>query len=118
MDLREFVAESLKQIIDGVKEAQNHAGQNGAKVAPMMHRRGSAGNAQRIDYVPEGGGKCQNIVFDVAVTAQETSEQEGKAGIRIPYFDFGGKMAAGQENGTVSRIKFDVPIVLPTQKIA
>ena len=42
MDLKEFVAESLKQIVDGVKEAQEHAVKAGGKIAPRLNKKGTA----------------------------------------------------------------------------
>ena len=114
MDLQEFVSESLKQLVDGVRDAQEHAAPSGAKISPMMHQKGPATGRYSV---PEGGGVVQNISFDVAVTAQEKNEQGGKAGLNVPYFNFGGKLSAEQENATISRIKFEVPVVLPSQRV-
>ncbi|QGY40131.1 hypothetical protein GM415_08325 [Pseudodesulfovibrio cashew] len=107
MDLKEFVAESLKQIIDGIKEAQEYASQNGGVVAPSYNnftgRQGSEGHKQ-------------SVLLDVAVTTQESKGQEGRAGLKIPFLDAGGTLSADQVNSTVSRIKFAVPVEYPVQK--
>lgn len=108
MDLKEFVAETLKQVIDGVKEAQSHASQNGAMVAPGLFYS----NVNE----PMEKSKLQDVAFDVAVTAQKSNEEEGKVGLKIPYFNIGGRVSEGQENATVSRIQFNVEIMLPLQK--
>lgn len=107
MDLKDFVSESLKQIIDGVVDAQDHAFNAGAAVAPQRVINMEAIRLGIDDRME------QSIEFDVAVTAQESQEKQGKAGISIPYFNAGGKISAGQENSTISRIKFSVPVLFP-----
>ncbi|MCH8253054.1 MAG: hypothetical protein IID36_11430 [Planctomycetes bacterium] len=47
MDLKEFVAESLRQIMDGITEAKTHGKELGAEVNPY-------GNLGRFDRMPEG----------------------------------------------------------------
>lgn len=107
MNLKDFVAESLKQIIDGVLEAQKYSDENGGCIAPVV-----------VVKEPRGGGytlKSSVVEFDIAVTAQKSAEREGKAVIVIPYFGMGGKLASGEQSATVSRVKFEIPVVLPTQ---
>lgn len=113
MDVKEFVSETLKQVIEGVKNAQEFAVENGAEVEPEL-----AAVSQPIGgptkYI--GHASKKEIAFDVAVTAQETEGQGGKAGLRIPYLDLGGSLSAEQTNATVSRVRFAVDVRLPCQK--
>jgi hypothetical protein len=113
MDIKDFVSETLKQVIAGVKDAQEFAMDNGAMVEPER-----AATSQKMgeptQYV--GKGSIKEVAFDIAVTAQESTGQEGKAGLRIPYLDFGGGLSAEQANATVSRVRFAVDVRLPCQK--
>lgn len=94
MDIKEFVSDTLKQIIDGVVEAQKYAKEKDAVVVPYH------------DYQ-------KNVSFDVAVTVDESKEKEGKAGITV--WSIGGSVSGKTESSssTVSRIKFEIPIELP-----
>jgi hypothetical protein len=74
MQLKDFVTETLRQIVDGVKDAQQAAKVNGAVIAPYNK------NFEKIE-------------FDVAVTATEGTGTEGKVGINI------WSIAAGEQNG-------------------
>ncbi|MBI9078334.1 MAG: hypothetical protein JEY79_01180 [Pseudodesulfovibrio sp.] len=113
MNLKAFVAESLKEIVLGIREAQEGVKETDAKIAPLIKHIPGEESASywAIDGTHEG---FQTVTFDVAVTVQESTGQKGEASIRIPYFSMGGDLEASQENGTVSRVKFELPIVWPT----
>ncbi|MFZ3080730.1 MAG: hypothetical protein WA109_13700 [Bellilinea sp.] len=104
MELKEFVAESIIQLIEGVKLAQVHAEDNNALVAPR-------GNQKEINF----GWKPQNIEFDVAVTTTDTAEGTGGAGIFVAALTLGGKVKGEISNQTLSHIKFTIPIYLQPQ---
>jgi len=93
MLLKEFVSETLKQITDGVRDAQQ-AVSSGAVIAPFY--------------------RCvEKVDFDVAVTAVEKTEKEGKAGINVWSVGAGVRSEAEASTSTSNRIKFSVSIQLP-----
>jgi hypothetical protein len=94
MDIKEFVSESLKQIIDGVVDAQSHAGGKNAVVVPFHNNH-------------------KEIGFDIAVTVVEGKETEGKAGISVWSIGAGVTGKSESSNSTISRIKFEIPVELP-----
>jgi hypothetical protein len=94
MDIKEFVSETLSQIIDGVVDAQGRSQPRSAVVAPFY-------------------GCRQNVRFDVAVTVAEGKEVTGKAGISVWSIGAGGSAKSETSSSTVSRIQFEIPIELP-----
>jgi hypothetical protein len=111
--LEDFVSETLKQIINGVKSAQEYSGKLDASInPPRLTFRTDQGEIRLVD--PETRRIAQEIDFDIAVT---TTEGTTKGGIGI----FVGPLAVGSQgqsdatNSSMSRIKFKVPILLPTQ---
>jgi hypothetical protein len=113
MKLQEFVNETLREIIAGVKEAQAYATGNGAIVNPGQ----SAGGDGKL-YSRERTGNLlpiTDIDFDVAVTSTDTTEQQAGAGIFVAGFGIGTKGKSDASNSCVSRIRFPVRIVLPVQ---
>ena len=115
MDLKEFVAESLRQIMDGVAEAKIHGTKIGADVNP-------AGNLGHYTKMAEGvlsrevnGGwqYAQNVSFDVAVTTIEESHTRGGAKLAVAVFSAGGGKQSDLTNSSVSRVQFTVPVFLP-----
>ena len=97
MDLETFIAETLRQIVKGIKIAQEHEDCKGGKINPFR----------------PSGGEVKQIDFDVAVTATEGSEKKGGIGVFTGVFGVGGQANANTANSTVSRIKFSVPIIFP-----
>jgi hypothetical protein len=100
MDLETFVAETLRQIVKGVQTAQEHEDCKGARINPVdqYHRV-----------------HVKDMEFDVAVTVTEGSEKKGGIGVFTGVFGVGGQANNNTANSSVSRIKFSVPVILPTK---
>ena len=107
MDLKDFIAETLVQIQEGVQEAINRrsASQGAAGVINPVW-----GNVNEIS--PD---HRQNVEFDVAVTVTDKTTAGGNAGIKVFSIELGGKAEKGAEQSTVSHIKFSIPLVPPVQ---
>ena len=82
MKLQEFVSQTLKEIIAGVKEAQECAASQKAKVSPVLRRIGvKGGQYETYNHQPP-----EYVEFDVAVTSTEGSEKTGGVGIFVAGF--------------------------------
>ena len=99
MRLDDFVAATLRSIVQGIDAAQEDIQTLGARINP--YRAGSAGAIQVVE-------------FDVEVSTSEGTATRGGLGV------FVGAIAAGtrgeSESGTASvgRVRFKVPLELPT----
>ncbi|MBN1845641.1 MAG: hypothetical protein JW810_08165 [Sedimentisphaerales bacterium] len=96
MDIKEFVSQTIKQIIDSVLELQTQTHDTNAVVVPY-------------------GDSRRNIEFDIAVTVVESTETGGKAGISVFSVGAGITGKTGSSSSTVSRINFEIPLDLPTE---
>ena len=105
MELEEFVARTLEQLVQGVRKAQQKVLSLGAAINPSseIHSGGAINEPRRID-------------FDVAVTASEEDSAGGTAKFSIKVLSLEGGAGATTSNSTVSRIKFNIPVQLPTMK--
>ena len=114
MDLREFVKETLSQIVQGVKEAQALAASHGGEVSPDMSRQaGSTFSASGFVHGPNGT-TVQFVAFDVALTVTEGTGTKGGIGVVTGMFNLGSAGESRAENSSLSRVKFGVPLSLPT----
>ena len=113
MELKDFVTETLKQVIEGVKAAQNFAKENGGQINP----KGIAMSASSTHPQLYGskGELVQLIEFDVAVTTTEEDKAKGGTGIFVGAFGIGVQGESGNQNSAINRIQFKVPIILPNQ---
>jgi hypothetical protein len=120
MDLKAFIAESIRQIIAGVEEAQNQASEGGALVNPGNHHFENPDTKRIVVVVPGRGNDrrpVQVVEFDVAVVVTRESQTKAEGGVGIvSVVSVGGSHEAGITRETTSRLKFDVPIVLPLHK--
>mgnify|MGYP007123672533 CR=1 FL=1 len=111
MDLRDFVSETLIQIVEGVKNAQSNAANLGAKINP--HLTSTLGPAEKQGFLRTNEGYAQIVQFDVALTVTEGSGTKGGIGVFAGAINLGSSGQSQTENSSVSRVKFSVPLSLP-----
>jgi len=118
MELDEFIEESLKQILQGVKKAQevtrlpNRDPRESALINPdIMYSADSAPKGKY--YATISRDLVLFVDFDVAVTTDYKGEAKGTLGIKVFGIGIGGSGSSSEGASTVSRIKFQVPIRLP-----
>lgn len=111
MELKDFVRESLTQIMLGVSEAQRILAEEnkGGEISPSISSERGKSN---MIFSPSGM-PIQNVDFDVAVTAQEKTGTKGTIGVAISIIKLGAQGESNESNTQNSRIKFSVPITLP-----
>ncbi len=114
MELKDFVSETLKQIIIDVKSAQEIAKEQGGQINPS----GMYATAASENTVLRGPNRevVQEIEFDVAVTTTQEDQAKGGIGIFVGGIGIGVQGQSGDRNSAINRIKFKVPIILPFQK--
>jgi hypothetical protein len=111
VELKDFVKNTLVQIVDGVLEAEKELSQKGATVNPI---------GGYFDQAQLGGrtwsfkdGITESVEFDVALT---NSEKEGTAagiGVLLGSINLGAKGSSEDTVTSVTRIKFSIPVLLP-----
>ena len=116
MELREFVAETLRQLIDGVAVAQGYATEHGATVNPSdIWYQADQGVVKIQDRAT--GALVQEINFDVAVTANDGTKTKGGIGVFAGAVGLGSQGQSEASNQSISRIRFSVPLALPTTQV-
>ena len=112
-ELKHFVGETLKQIMDGVLAGQEHAAQVGALVNP----RHITPDSDRATGYSEShsGRRVQLIDFDVALTTVESDKAKAGVGIFVAAVGLGTQGETSGSTSSSSRIKFSVPLCLPVQ---
>lgn len=112
MELREFVAETLTQIVEGVRSAQNRTAATGARVNPPVdssHGRVGAFDRNTGTFVHE-------IEFDVAVSTVEGTGTKGGVGVFVGPVALGSQGQSEASQTQSNRIKFVVPLLLPVSE--
>ncbi|HUG82063.1 MAG TPA: hypothetical protein VML01_10395 [Bryobacterales bacterium] len=112
MHLKDFVRDSIVQIIEGVVEAREHTKDTGAIVGPAVAVDSSTVAKPGMAFVGRKG-VAQLVEFDVVVSISEGEMSEAKVGVLsgIIGAGVGGKSEETLHN--VSRLKFSVPVLLP-----
>ena len=116
IELKDFVAETLREIIDGVISVQEYAKGKEATVMPGGIYGLTSSDLRGSGILGTGTNYVNTIDFDIAVTASESAKSKGGIGVFISVVGAGVQGQDEASNSTVSRIKFTIPISLPRQK--
>ncbi|MBL7945016.1 MAG: hypothetical protein JNN32_03060 [Flavobacteriales bacterium] len=117
MNLDNFISETIKSLIKGINDAKVFAKENGARINPEFDNRRSVenSNANVVFFKGRDGAiGVSTIDFDIAVSVSNTQGSEGGGGINVYALKLGGSINENEMNETVSRIKFSLNIVLPS----
>jgi hypothetical protein len=115
MELKEFVTKTLKEMIEGVKEAQDAVKDTGAIINPAFVEKYLGPNVPLI-YDPSEKSDLLGaaIDFDIAVTTTTTDEAKAGMGIFVAPFSIGAQGKIEGKNSNVSRIKFTINVIFPS----
>jgi hypothetical protein len=113
LQLQEFVAESLAQIINGVVNAQRALKDSGGQVNPKLHSLPASQDVYGVVREPDLQ-PVQLVEFDVAVNAIETKGSKSGIGVLVAAVGLGMEAQSGRSSGSESRLKFKIPVMLPT----
>jgi len=116
VELREFIAQTLLQIVNGVSDAQG--ADTGGEINPRIWSA-RKDDAAKLKILESNGGNWIHLVdFDVAITVVEGTSTQGGLGLVVGPVALGTKGQSKDENSSISRIKFQVPVSFPSKKAA
>jgi hypothetical protein len=96
MELKEFIEKSIMEITSALHNSSQQ----------MIEDKTGKGISDRYEV---------KVSFDIAVTVFESSEKEGNGKINVfGQVGLGGTIKTGTEKQEVSRITFEVPVILNT----
>lgn len=110
MELKQFITDALVEIIEGVKNAKTTIGDNGV-INPSAIGNVSAYEG-KSSYLAQGHKVCTFVDFDIAVTVTEGTGTKGGIGVFAGAIGLGSQGQSTELNSTVSRIRFQVPVIL------
>ena len=113
MELDKFITETLNAVVKGVKNSQDFAKENGARINPYIGKWDFDKTKTTYFGREEGARAISSIEFDIAISSSNEQENGIKGGINVMSVNFGGNLSDKDIKGTFSRIKFNINVVLP-----
>jgi hypothetical protein len=114
MELKDFIAETLSQIVAGVAEAQTKVTSSGGQVSPHV-RNPHEDKLGALYGRTNGGNPVIFVDFDVAVTADQGTGTKGGIGVVAGIFNLGSSGQSNENLQIANKIKFKIPVALPLQ---
>ena len=115
IELKDFVAETLKQIVEGIILSQDFAKDKNAEIVPDGIYNVTSDSVKGTGILGLGEGYVNIVDFDIAVTASESAQTKSGIGVFITVIGSGVQGQNDASSSTLSRIKFVVPVLFPRQ---
>lgn len=109
MELKDFVKETLAQIIEGVEGAQKELKDKSCIINPAKFTDGArqaAGSPSKEKTIPE----TSEVHFEVVLSQGELSGTKSGIGVMFANIGIGGQTKTDESNSSVTSIRFSVPI--------
>lgn len=123
MQLKDFISSTIEQVARGVLDAAKALKDTDALVAPHpidaqaasdnMYGQTNVEHKQLPALLPRIVHKLE---FDIAVTVEEESGKSGSAKLSVWSAGIGGDVSTAKKASNASRVRFSIPLVLPTQE--
>jgi hypothetical protein len=110
MELKQFIADALVEIVEGVRNAKTTIGDD--NIFNPSPRMGTVTNEGGSSYITHSHKVCTFVDFDIAVTVTEGTGTKGGIGVFAGAIGLGSQGQSNESNSTVSRIRFQVPVIL------
>ena len=110
IELKDFIAETLTQIIEGVRTSQSLAKDDKTRAEIIPTSLPARADSQ---IVGASNVYINLIEFDIAVTATEGAKTDSKVGVLVTVIGAAVQGQTDVSSSTVSRIKFTLPVKLP-----
>jgi hypothetical protein len=109
MELSKFIQNTLQQIIEGVSESQSYAQEKGAVINPSKSQFYKDGKSNHYNQAMP-----QEVQFDVGLTSINSDGSNEGVGVFLGAIKLGKNNQESSQNSAVTKVKFTVPLVLPT----
>lgn len=108
MELKEFIKETLIQIVEGVKEAQKDLKDSNCVINPAIHKdeKPVVSGMHKENTIP----KDVEVHFEVILSQGELSGTKNGIGVMFATIGIGGQTKTDESNSSVTCVKFSVPL--------
>lgn len=110
MELKDFVKETLIQIVQGISEAQDALADTDCAINPCETKNGDYATA----YIKNKSRIVQDVDFNIALTSSTNSENKTGVGVLLGSIGLGGNQTSTDGNTSNTNISFSVPVVFPS----
>jgi len=115
MEIKDFIKGSLTEIVDAIIEFNEDMDDKNVFVPSSNFTV----NKDNFQYAYDKKGKpylIRDVEFDISVNVSEGKDDKGKFSLQIAGVNLSAGKSNEINNTAINRMKFSIPIVLPTEK--
>lgn len=110
MDLKDFVKETLVQITEGVKEAQEECKKSGCRINPKYKKDG------KKERYTDDNNPVTEVHFKVGLSSDSSEKDKGGIAVSFATVVLGHSNEHGDSYSSDTSVEFSIPVALPKFK--
>ncbi len=110
MDLKDFVKETLVQITEGVKEAQEECKKSGCRINPEYKKDG------KKERYTDDNNPVTEVHFKVGLSSDSSEKDKGGIAVSFATVVLGHSNEHGDSYSSDTSVEFSIPVALPKFK--
>lgn len=110
MDLKDFVKETLVQITEGVKEAQEECKKSGCRINPEYKKDG------KKERYTDDNNPVTEVHFKVGLSSDSSEKDKGGIAVSFATVALGHSNEHGDSYSSDTSVEFSIPVALPKFK--
>ena len=113
MELKDFISETLSQLVEGVIDAQSKLKDTGGSVCPPVQT--PAKSESLYGHAPKKEPVFL-VNFDIGIEASDSTQTKGGIGVAAGLFALGSQGQSNKNNQSFNKIQFSIPVAFPLQR--
>lgn len=118
MDIKEFIKETLTQIVEGISDANKEIQGKGAYIvsSTLKDANGIPVRETYSDDINNQRHIIREISSDVSIAVSDTTQSGAKGGLQVfSFMHADGGVENSASSNSMHRIKFSLPLAMPIQ---
>lgn len=111
MELKDYISETISNVILGIKDAQKKIEKSGGYINPVIQRYGN----NESKHLARGARTIEEVEFEIVLKLEEAQGSGAKINVFSGLFGGSIKAQSQESNQSMNKIKFSVPIAYPQQ---
>jgi hypothetical protein len=114
MQLKDFISETISQLVEGLAIAQENVSAFGGRVTPYV--RNPVDKNGSLYGITQDKLPVIFVDFDVSIDAREAAGTRGGIGVVTGMLNLGSAGESNENRQQTNKIRFRIPVALPLHK--
>ena len=112
MELKEFIKQTLSQVVFAIKESQDELQDTGVIISPKYTRKTAYSYEMSDSHL--ANSQVHEIKFNVSLSVENNTGEKAGLNVLTGWLNAGGQLSSEQMKQNLNSVEFTIPVVFPS----